>query len=46
MSRSILDAEYSMNVVTYSENALSIKNKKRKTPKYSRMMMVLSSQTT
>jgi hypothetical protein len=45
MSRSLLDAEYAMNMVTYSDNSLSIKKNKRKTPKYSRMRMVLSSQT-
>jgi hypothetical protein len=36
-SRSHLDVEYAMNMEAYSDNSLSIKKKKRKTPKYSRM---------
>jgi hypothetical protein len=44
-SRSHSDVEDSMNMDTYSDNSLSIKNKKRKTPKYSRMRMGLSSRT-
>jgi hypothetical protein len=43
MSRSHSDVEDSMNLNTYSENSLSIKNKKRKTPKYNRMRMGLLS---
>jgi hypothetical protein len=42
MSISHSDAKDSMNMDTYLENFLSIKTKKRKTPKYDRMRMGLS----